>query len=101
MIDRKKLINELEILKRCNTRNCIDCEFCIKKPGKLSMCMLRESIDIYDDIIIFLKEQPEIVPCKDCKLNIGTPHNPMCKKDCNSHESNWFCADGERKSDDA
>ena len=41
-----------------------------------------------------LKEQPEIVRCKDCKRFI--PHHGCTHID-NYIDGDWFCADGERK----
>ena len=52
---------------------------------------------VLEDAIELLKDQPEVVRCRDCDLNSGTPHNPLCRKDCNAHYPDWFCADGERK----
>ena len=44
-----------------------------------------------------LKDQPEIVRCKDCKYN-----NPFgCMKLQIIVGDDWFCADGERRTDDA
>lgn len=43
--------------------------------------------------------EQELVRCTDCDLNIGTPHNPMCKTDGNAHDPDWFCADGKQKED--
>ena len=51
-------------------------------------------IDPLNAAIMMLKEQPEIVRCKDCKHFDGI--------DCettgivNIMDTNWFCADGER-----
>ena len=51
-----------------------------------------------------MKEQEEIVRCKDCKYgdlcNGGAAY--YCEKDIGTmetavHESDWFCADGERQ----
>ena len=50
-----------------------------------------------ENILDLLKKQPEIVRCMDCKLNTGSPHNPICQEDCNTHGAYWFCADGVRK----
>ena len=44
----------------------------------------------------------EIVRCKDCKHH-GTMDCPMCEEgNCIFHTAdNWYCADGERRTDDA
>lgn len=54
-----------------------------------------------------LKEQPQIVRCKDCKhgWNINPSEeekfyvcqNPKMVNMRYSHQGNWFCADGERR----
>ena len=57
-----------------------------------------------EDAMDQLKEQPEIVRCKDCEYS-----NQVCKKlvmdrkfyFCTKHKfykiDNWYCADGEQK----
>ena len=60
---------------------------------------------VLDDAIALLKDRQEIVRCKDCKH--GEPCNDgeiYCEKDIGTivtavHKPDWFCADGERKSD--
>ena len=51
-----------------------------------------------------LDRVPEaVVRCKDCINNIlGENYNPLArhKKDCIFKPDNWFCADGEGKTDD-
>ena len=45
-----------------------------------------------------LKEQPEIVRCKDCKfLNVPSNGVPFCKHIKKFVSAYWFCADSERK----
>ena len=48
-----------------------------------------------------LREQPEIVRCKDCKhYKDGFCYNPNTyddEKTRGNTSPNWFCADGERK----
>ena len=56
------------------------------------------TLDVLKEILVLLKEQSEIVRCKDCKYQVdrGRRH-----KDCDKHflraKDDWFCADGERK----
>lgn len=64
-----------------------------------------------DDAIFLLKEQPEIVRCKDCKhfqsgMDIngrpftrcnGRDENNRIFKSYGNTEPDWFCADVERK----
>lgn len=45
----------------------------------------------------------ELVRCKDCINNIlGKNYNPLArhKRDCIFKPDNWFCADGERRTDE-
>lgn len=60
----------------------------------------KETIELIADAIALLKEQPEIVRCKDCK------HRDPEDKRCDSghgircslpRPDDWFCADGEVK----
>lgn len=48
-----------------------------------------------DDTIILLKAQPEIIRCKDCMHFDGCD----CKVNdiVNIMDTEWFCADGERR----
>ena len=43
------------------------------------------------------RELVEVVRCKDCEFNSASPHNPLCKKDCNAHDPYWYCADGRKE----
>lgn len=49
-----------------------------------------------------LKEQPEIVRCKDCdnKECWGRAGDVVCGIDGTPHRPDWFCADGERNDND-
>ena len=74
-------------------------------------------IDMLSDALALLKEQPEIVRCKDCKhrpkepdwetyvsgFDLEFPEGSKCPCYCYSDEwyswypeDDWFCADGER-----
>ena len=50
-----------------------------------------------------LKEQPEVVRCKECKHGekVSTlkyyPDVTWCNKHSKSHNDDWFCADGVHK----
>lgn len=67
-------------------------------------------INSIKDAITLLKEQPEIVRCKDCKylIHLSWMDEKNCMKCyvCNKHtftgmrKEEWFCADGERRDDD-
>ena len=90
--DREKVINGLE--------HCMSETLCYKCPYKSAdEC---ENGKYYyskaiEDAITLLKEQPEIIRCKDCKH--GVPGACGYGVDCDDtwHNDDWFCADGERR----
>lgn len=45
------------------------------------------TLDVLKEILALLKEQPEIVMCKDCRKNM------MCETTIHKPKD-WFCADG-------
>ena len=51
------------------------------------------------DAVELLKEQPEIVRCKDCQHSIFMGRRCWCEKyiPCSLVLPEWFCADGERR----
>ena len=57
----------------------------------------------HDALVLLIKEQPEIVRCKDCKHSCDyTDIYPdriayKCIKNGGYHNDDWFCADGERR----
>lgn len=58
-----------------------------------------ETMTLIAETISLLKEQPEIVRCKDCKHGtyvVGVGMLPFVKRCGVDHELDWFCADGER-----
>lgn len=56
----------------------------------------RDVVRWVGDAIALLKEQPEIVRCKDCKY-YDHFNGCMSWHDVNSNNDNWYCADGERR----
>ena len=58
---------------------------------------------ILKDALALLKEQPEIVKCKDCfyadafDCPAPLPTGYLCQKEHGCHKGDWFCADGVRK----
>lgn len=98
MPDREKVIKGLETIKQF---------FGYGLPSTAEM--FDSYYGILNDAIALLKEQDAVVRCKDCKY--GRKHNVNiieCMKahDYNLehqefHHENWFCADGERRDDDA
>jgi len=53
-----------------------------------------------DDALVLLKELEAVVRCKDCKWNSGTAKKPFCMMRSVPSPADWFCADGERRTDD-
>jgi len=78
MIDQEKVITALEQVKDE-----------INPVSGSRKARLRDAVD---DAIALLKEQQEIVRCKDCKRKdtLSCPKAPVRPDD-------WFCADGERR----
>ena len=54
---------------------------------------------VLDDAIALLKGQQQIVRCKDCKYN--DDGECVIKAGWFPVKPDWFCADGERRTDDA
>ena len=87
-MDREKVVQELEAMRNYH-----------RSIGN------NISADIVEDAIELLKEQPQIVRCKDCKYWIGGGIDekdnfipPKCGLNNGLHPSaDWFCADSERK----
>ena len=62
----------------------------------------------FRDVITLLKEQPEIIHCKDCKYWIGGGIDdkdnfipPMCKWFNTPKHADWYCADGRERNETA
>lgn len=93
MTDRENVIRELETLGAWHTHHYAPFHY--------------EAAETIHDAIALLREQePVIVRCKDCKYwNAGTCLNDKVSRqieDCGCYpdfvtDSNWFCAEGERK----
>ena len=91
-MDREKIIEALETCRDQNNppgyrfTSCVDdCPYygngCARK--------------LKEDVLALLKEQPEIVRCKDCKYHDEEDGKNFC--DCGNRPDDWFCADGERR----
>ena len=94
MIDRKKVIKGLMV---CVDRipgkyNCNECPYEIDGNNcEINMTM---------DAIALLKEQLDIVRCKECCYGEKANAVYLCGKNRGfgiAHEPNWFCADGKKK----
>ena len=97
MINKEKVIEGLELcLKTIDEPDCRkECpyyEACQKYEGRVIFQPLMR------DTLALLKEQLEIVRCKDCKRR-GTYDCPVYVggDGMYSEPDDWFCADGERK----
>ena len=95
MTDREKVIKGLSchISDPDGHLNCAECPYSIKEMSNSVGCLNRLHIDALE----LMKQQPEIVRCKDCRH--GKLYAPNCI-DCELNElakdEDWFCADGER-----
>ena len=95
-MDREKVFDAL--------RNCITEQKCRNCPweecGEFNCKKTDIPVHLGLDILEVLKEQLEIVRCKDCKhqnwVNAETGCI-VCKVGRGTNAPDWFCADGERK----
>ena len=85
-MDREKVIKELHDARR------------YLEDKEWSDRCASPHIDAINNALVMLKEQPQIVHCKDCKYQVDRGRK---YKDCDQHflqaKDNWFCADGVRK----
>ena len=84
MPDREKVIKGIET---CRKTDCANCEY------STEVCLIDE---IISDALALLKEQEEVVRCKDCKKR----YTVLCIQEevgNINNQDNWYCADGERK----
>lgn len=89
MADREKAIDGLEMLRFFNQR--AGRELWADKPHDIQETDIANADAILADALELLKEQQELVRCKDCKH-----WNERIR--CRKHKD-WFCADGERRTD--
>ena len=101
MPDRENVVKGL----RCIAGDVVWCAHCPYSDANGSGRGDRCKRDCAKKALVWLKEQPEIIRCKDCKhgeiytaIN-GVLLSIMC--DGVKHRPEWFCADGERRDDDA
>lgn len=96
MIDRDKVIKGLEECTRPGTTRCFhDLHEC---PYEERGCRFK----METDALALLKEQTEIVRCKDCEYGAPTIINGVwLSVTCGDvdHRPEWFCADGKRRDD--
>ena len=96
MADREMVIEGLE---HCmNGLGCFECPYSVADKSSPD-CQLKNGRDALE----LLKQQPEIVRCKNCTYGVKSPtfqHYPnltWCNKHSTTHNDEWFCADGERR----
>ena len=53
--------------------------------------------EIAQDALELLKEQPQIVRCKDCKHWYKDECSHLCGLTGDLRNADWFCADGKRR----
>lgn len=82
MPEREKFIKAIERAK--------------KQSEKYGLCRIMMSFEVADMIISMLKEQKNIIRCKDCYYYLG---NGFCFKTGIHLKTNdeWFCAEAEHK----
>ena len=95
MADVEKVIKGLHQHCECSLfYRCGECPYYAVSDGQFS-CKDR----LLEDALAMLKEQPQIVRCKDCDNREcdGRAGTIVCGITGDSHSRLWFCADGERK----
>jgi len=98
MTERETILEGLECCIEANGKNCpMACPFfkecfSVFKSTEPFYPIMRAALDL-------LKEEPDIVRCKECKY-CESPNatRDWCKKGhLHRNAQTWFCADGERK----
>jgi hypothetical protein len=98
MPDREKVIKAIET--HISTDDSVGCDDCTYEND--GWCMTR----VMTDALALLKEQPEIIRCKDCKHRTKRVCNNLEFYECEHLRyqqtkcgvtDDWFCADGERR----
>ena len=87
MTDRKKVINELRF--QLDSKEVKDQHY----PVQLSASDA-------NTILVLLKEQEAVVRCGECtRGHLVSSGFCVCEKYGNIHYHDWFCADGERRTE--
>ena len=97
MPDREKVIKGLETCSDVYYGADGACSSCPYSQTNGDRCLA----ELVHDAIAMLNEQPEIVRCKDCKHWDSEEHDCNIKIGWFACGADWFCADGERRDDDA
>lgn len=76
-------------------------DYCgLNDEGKTAFRMAITALEVSGNSEQLPSAQPDIIRCKDCKHGM---YDMMCKFYwCHgmAHSANWFCADGERRTDE-
>lgn len=99
MPDREKVIKGLECCGEDAYGCCRECPYNDHRIGTIEYC----TSALCADALALLKEQPDIVRCKDCKYwqdnNNGYPH-PDCRwREDETPDPDDYCSFGEAKQD--
>jgi hypothetical protein len=92
-MDRENVIKGFEL---CHTPG-MNCKYC---PYNSLPDNENCNDTLVRDVLALLKEQPEIVRCKDCELHEMRGEMLLCKAEDKPHTYDWFCAGGRKKDDD-
>lgn len=83
MIDREKVINQLDVdIQRA------------ERTGEMLVCVGRKTAR---DALALLKEQEPVVRCRECKWHEMRGEMLLCKAQDKPHTYDWYCADVERR----
>ena len=96
MPDREKVIKGIRKClshKPCSENDC---------PYENECAVEHLNDPLIRDALALLKDQPQIVRCKDCKFGFSEYGYVFCtkphvEKGSANHKPDWLCADGERK----
>lgn len=90
MADRENVIKALEICSQdVFGRMCINCTYESDYHRHCHEILMGDTLEL-------LKDQPDIVRCKDC-VNRHNPINCRMYSEGMDTPEGWFCADGERR----
>lgn len=117
MPDMEKVLKGLEMctadLCKVDKSECPYCDYdakeiCIDRIMSDALALLKEQ-DTVDHALSVLREhgwkedrqhlQTEIVRCKDCRFGSVWNNCILCDGVNGAHSPDWYCADGERKTD--
>lgn len=107
-------------LEECTSGHCYYCPYsnygertayCQTKIDKDALAVIKdqqqkiwELTELNEHLNDKLKSQPQIVRCKDCKHkeeSVSPSWEGWCNRLHCGCDNDWFCADGERRTDDA